>query len=111
MEDDWKFSNGFDDVTEAVRFTGRSELFAIVCPVAKPSVEVWHTTEPDLGARIMRENKRSGPTRRTYLCGYRDPNGVDHKDKLDQFDEVDDDAQQLVRDKRRAREAPDAIKT
>ncbi len=111
VENGWKFSSEASDVAAAFRFSKRTDLFGIVCPDDKPFVEAWHTTEDGFGARIMRENKRNGRTRRSYLCRYANTDGKDVKEVLGQFDEVDyDDAQQTVRDRRRARGAPDSIK-
>jgi len=93
-----------DDTTDKLTFSRRGELFIIACPENKPFLEVWHKTEDGFGARIMRENKRNGKTRRSYICRYTNADGKDIKEVLGQFDEVDfDDAQQTVRDRRRAR--------
>lgn len=76
--------------TEAVnKFSNKRELYAIPAPTDKPSLEVWHTTQPGFGARIMRESKRTGLVKRTYIARFKDAEGKDHKPPLGEFHEID----------------------
>ena len=52
----------------------------------------------------MRANKRSGKTARIYLYRFRDKNGVDKKERLGNFEEIDfEKAKSIVRSKQAAR--------
>ena len=86
---------------EGIRFSRKGELLPIVCPDDKPFIEAWHSTEDGFGFRVMRENKRNGKTRRSYLCRYVNDEGKDVKEVLGQFDQLDyDEAQDMVRSRR-----------
>jgi integrase len=108
VENTRKFSKR---VFMAIGFSTKSELFSIVCPADKPSIDVWHSTELGFGARIMRENKRSGQTRRSYICRYKNEQGKDQKEVLGLFNFIDySDAQDQVRAKRTGRMSKEKIK-
>lgn len=95
---------------EATKFASRLVLHSIVCPPQKPSIEVWHETEPGFGARIMRQSKRTGKTLRTYLYRH-DVDGKDTKAPLGTFEELSyDTAKEAAQDKRRARTNTLAVK-
>ncbi|CAL8473553.1 tyrosine-type recombinase/integrase [Caballeronia sp. S22] len=72
VENKRKFSRG-----ASVTFHTKDDVLKTDCPADKPSIEVWHDEVEGFGVRVMRRNKRTGKTRRTYLARYKERKNKD----------------------------------